>query len=123
MIVGLGTDIIEIERIKKAILKNDRFLQKNYTKKEIEYCSKKSSYESYAGYFCAKEAFFKAMGTGMQKFDLSGVEVYKNDAGKPYLKFSNEIQIKLKQMNISQVHITISHSDIYAVANCILEGF
>ncbi|MCX7905065.1 MAG: holo-ACP synthase, partial [Caloramator sp.] len=67
MIVGIGTDIIEIERIKRAIERNRLFINKIYTENEIEYLKNKNT-ESYAGYFCAKEAVAKALGTGISGF-------------------------------------------------------
>ncbi len=89
MIIGLGTDIIEISRIKKAIERTPTFLEKVFTKKEIEYVSKKKNpYPNYAGKFAAKEAISKAFGTGVRNFSLLDLEIINNDLGKPIVYLS-----------------------------------
>ena len=115
-----GTDIIEIERIKKAILEHgENFLEEIYTKKEIEYCNSKNNakYQHFAARFAAKEAIFKAISSLVEnKYKLSWKNAekinYKN--GKP--------NIKLIGINIenSSIDISISHCKEYAVAMCTL---
>ena len=118
MIIGLGTDIVEISRIKKAIERTSTFLEKVYTKKEIEYISKKKNpYPSYAGRFAAKEAISKAFGTGVRKFGLLDIEILNDDLGKPLVYLSDEL---IKKYN-GKLNLSISHSKEYATATAILE--
>lgn len=115
-----GTDIIEIERIKKAILEHgDNFLDEIYTKKEIEYCNSKNNakYQHFAARFAAKEAIFKAISSLVEnKYKLSwkNAEIINDKNGKP--------NIKLIGINIenSSIDISISHCKEYAVAMCTL---
>lgn len=117
-IIGLGTDIVEISRIEKAINKTEKFLTKVFTDKEIRYCeSKKSRFESYAGRFCAKEAIAKAMGTGVRNFELTDIEVLNDDLGKPYVKLYGNLEPLLKN---KELMITISHCKEYATATAII---
>ena len=84
MIFGVGTDLVEIGRIQKAIEKNPRFLQKVYTEEEIRYCQrKKNPWQSFAARFAAKEAVSKAMGTGLGKIKLTDIEVKNQSSGQP----------------------------------------
>lgn len=119
MIIGLGTDIVEISRIKKAIERTSTFLEKVYTKKEIEYISqKKNPYPSYAGRFAAKEAISKAFGTGVREFGLLDIEILNDDLGKPVVYLSG----KLSKKYSGKLNLSISHSKEYATATAILEG-
>ena len=91
-IYGIGTDIIEISRIRDAINRTSSFKKKVYTEKEIEYIEKKKEpYVSYAGRFAAKEAVSKALGTGVRGFSLSDVEILNDELGKPNVVLYNEI--------------------------------
>lgn len=99
----IGTDIVKISRIEKSI-ERQSFVNDVFTDREIEYC--KSS-ESYAGIFAAKEAYFKAVGTGINT-RLKNIEVLHDDKGKPYFS------------NIENSDLSISHDGDYAVATVIL---
>ncbi|WP_319204439.1 holo-ACP synthase [uncultured Ilyobacter sp.] len=117
-ITGIGNDIVEIDRIKKAIVKNSRFKDRVYTSKEIDYLEKKSDpYPGYAGRFAAKEAVSKAMGTGVRGFNLCDIEVVNDSLGKPEVKFYGALEEKYKEF---RVMLTISHSREYATAMAIL---
>ncbi|ADO82134.1 holo-ACP synthase [Ilyobacter polytropus] len=117
-ITGIGNDIVEIDRIKKAIVKNSRFKDRVYTSNEIDYLEKKSDpYPGYAGRFAAKEAVSKAMGTGVRGFNLCDIEVVNNSLGKPEVKFYGALEEKYKDF---KVMLTISHSREYATAMAIL---
>ncbi|MDE6470426.1 MAG: holo-ACP synthase [Eubacterium sp.] len=99
----IGTDIVKISRIEKSI-KNDTFLQQVFTEREIEYCKKA---ESFAGLFACKEAYFKAIGTGI-KFPLTDVEILHDDKGKPYIN------------GIENSDVSVSHDGEYAIATVII---
>ena len=121
MIVGIGNDIVEIERIEKAILK-EGFKNKVYTQKELENLEKRGNRtESYAGIFSAKEAISKAIGTGVREFSLTDLEILNDDLGKPYVLVSEKLDkiLRNKKENY-QIEISISHSKKYATAIAII---
>ena len=121
MKIFCGTDIIEIDRIRDSIEEwGEKFLKKVYTKKEIEYCEKrkKVKYQHYAARFAAKEAVFKALSSLLKnKMDLlwENIEILKNEQGRPYVHLIN-IEIE----EISQIDISLSHCEKYAVANVVV---
>ncbi len=111
MIKGVGVDIIEIDRVQKILDRyGQQFLEKIYTKKEIEYCSSKAkAAQHYAARFAAKEAISKAIGTGFNKdLMLRDIEVDRDKNGKPH--------VKIKNQRNENILISISHSDHYVVA-------
>lgn len=118
MKIACGTDIIEIERIKKSIEKlGEKFLNKIYTKQEIEYCESKKvqKYQSYAGRFAVKEAVFKAISFKLKdKYQISwkDIETVVNDQGKPELKIMG-----VDMGDVESVDVSISHCKTYAIAN------
>ena len=121
MIVGIGNDIIEIERIEKAISK-ESFKNKVYTQRELENIQKRGNRtETYAGIFSAKEAISKAIGTGVREFSLTDLEILNDDLGKPYVVVSEKLDkiIKSKKEDY-QIEISISHSKKYATAVAII---
>ena len=121
MIIGIGNDIIEIERIEKAISK-EGFKNKIYSQRELENIQKRGNRtETYAGIFSAKEAISKAIGTGVREFSLTDLEILNDDLGKPYVVVSERLDkiIKSKKENY-QIEISISHSKKYAIAMAII---
>ena len=121
MIVGIGNDIIEIERIEKAISK-ESFKIKIYTQRELENIEKRGDrVETYAGIFSAKEAISKAIGTGVREFSLTDLEILNDDLGKPYVVVSEKLDKILKTKKEDyQIEISISHSRKYATAMAII---
>lgn len=112
----IGIDIVEINRIKKAIEKRgERFLGKIYTKAEIEYCElkNKSKYQSYAARFAVKEAVYKIIANLNVKEQITwkSIETVVLPSGKPEVKLNG-----LNISSISNLEISISHSKEYAVA-------
>jgi len=123
LILGLGIDIIEIERIKHSVDKfKDHFLNKIYTQSELEYClSKKNKYQHLAARFTAKEAVFKALSSGVQsKTGWKDIEIVNGHHGQPvvYLKGKIEKLIPSDQIII----ISISHSRDFAACIAILSN-
>ena len=119
MKVTVGTDIIEVERIKNAIESNKQFANTVFTDKEIEYCESKnkSKYEHYSTRFAAKEAMFKAISIYLKnKYSISwkNVEVLNDKNGRPYI---NLLDINV---NIKDVDISLSHIKDYAIANVVV---
>ena len=121
MIVGIGNDIIEIERIEKAISK-EGFKNKIYTQRELKNIEKRGNRtETYAGIFSAKEAISKAIGTGVREFSLTNLEILNDDLGKPYVVVSEKLDKILKAKKEDyQIEISISHSKKYATAMAII---
>ena len=121
MIVGIGNDIIEIERIEKAISK-EGFKNKIYTQRELKNIEKRGNRtETYAGIFSAKEAISKAIGTGVREFSLTDLEILNDDLGKPYVVISEKLDKILKAKKEDyQIEISISHSKKYATAVAIV---
>ena len=118
MKVTCGTDIIEIERVKESIEKlGTKFLERVFTKKEIEYCESKNNqkYQHYAARFAAKEAAFKAISWKIDdKYEVcwKDFEILNDKQGRPKL---NIIGIELK--DVESVDLSMSHCKKYAVAN------
>ena len=116
MILGVGTDIIEIERIKKAIERTPKFLEKTFTEKEIElFKSKAMKAESIAGNFAAKEAISKAIGRGFRGFAFNDLEVLRDELGKPIVNISDKVKEFLEYEEVI-FHISISHNKTCAIA-------
>lgn len=121
MNIACGTDIIEIERIKKTIeATNGKFINEIYTDKEIEYCESKKiqKYQHYAVRFSAKEAIFKALSTILEdKYSISwkDVEVVDDKNGRPVINFINKKFSKLISIDIS-----LSHCKEYAIAYVVM---
>ncbi len=122
MIYGIGTDIIEIDRIRKAILRNPRFIERLFTQAEMEYYEKRNmNVQSIAGGFSAKEAVFKALGTGLSSFRWKDVEILRCSAGKPVVRFNAKVKQYVDENNIGDIHVTISHCKDFATATAIAE--
>lgn len=112
---SVGTDIIEIERIKKSI-KSVGFIKRVFSQEEIDLFKLKNySPQTIAANFCGKEAFSKALGSGVIGFALSDVSILRNKSGKPYIKLSNNAQEIAKSKNL-EFDISLSHTKEYAVA-------
>lgn len=119
-ILDIGIDIVEIGRIKEAIKKNDRFLEKIFTENEIEYFkSNNFRAESIAGNFSAKEAISKSLGTGIRNFNFKDIEILRNEIGKPIVKTYNNLEKICIDYNVLEIKVSISHCKEYAVANAI----
>ena len=124
MTFGIGVDVIEVSRIQKEISKPDfGFRDRVFTEDEIKYCESKSNKEqNYAARFAAKEAFFKALGTGWSNgYAWTDVEVTKDETGKPYLLTHRKVKEFLEQNQISKVNVSLSHIKETATAIVILE--
>jgi holo-[acyl-carrier protein] synthase len=123
MIYGIGVDLIEIERIKQAIERNgQRFIDRLYTEEEQAYCSQRPSYACYAARFTAKEAFLKAMGTGLRRgMRWRDIEVYTDELGKPHLRIYGYLQERCQSERLQRIHLSLSHSTAYAIAQVVIE--
>lgn len=123
MITGIGTDLIEIARIQRAIEKNPHFMERVYTANEIAYCQrKKNVWQSFAARFAAKEAVSKAFGTGIGAVGLMEIEIVNTEKGQPVVVLHGKALQLAADRNIQRVHISLSHSEAYAMATAVLEG-
>lgn len=114
----VGIDIIETSRIAKSISKV-HFVERVFSKDEIELCnSKQNPIESFSARFCVKEAFSKALGTGVRNFSLNEVSTLNDNLGCPYIVLTGEAKELAKDFKIS---VSISHTKEYATAIVILE--
>jgi phosphopantetheine--protein transferase-like protein len=121
MIKGTGIDITEIERIKNN-LNSQSFLYKIYSNRELEYLeSRKFNPQTAAGMFAAKEAVAKCLGTGFSNFGPCHIEILKDEMGKPTVNLTGNALKKALELNITIIHISISHTKDYAVAQCVAE--
>lgn len=121
MILGIGTDIIEIARIKRSIEQyQQRFLDRLFTSDEQAYClSHKNPYPCFAARFAAKEAIAKALGTGIGSLNWLDIEICKNKQGKPFVKLSPKANDLFK---FPQLHLSISHCQEYATAYAVWDS-
>jgi holo-[acyl-carrier protein] synthase len=125
MVVGVGTDLIEIARIAQSVDRfGDRFLQRIYTAQEIAYCQrKKSSAESLAARFAAKEAAAKALGTGINHgIGWLDLEVVREPSGKPTLQLSGRAAKRARQLGVATINLSLTHSKDIAMAFVIMEN-
>ena len=124
MIVGLGLDIIEVDRIRGVFLRHkDRFVKRVLTDAEQAYVLRyKDPAERLAGRWAAKEAAFKALGTGLAEgMRWRDVEIIRAPSGKPELQFRGAALKRLTELGATCQHLTITHGDNLAVAQVILE--
>ena len=125
MVIGIGIDIAEVDRVREAIARHgERFLSRIYTEAERRYCeSKVNKFERFAGRFAAKEAAMKAIGTGWH----GGVawrdfEVTRAASGQPIIRFGGAAAKIAESMGVKKALVTISHTEQQAVAQVLLEG-
>lgn len=123
MIIGIGTDIIEVERIRKHIEAGFGFKEKVFTLKEIAYCeSKTNKAQNYAARFSAKEAFLKAVGTGLRHgLAFTDIEVVNDELGKPEMKLHGEAKLLIKKMGATNIQISLTHLRDWVNAMVIIE--
>ncbi len=119
MILGIGNDLIEIERVEKACEKQ-AFLSRCYTEKEIELCQGKSS--MLAGNFAVKESVAKAFGTGFRNFETRDIEVLRDELGKPYVNLYGGAKKIFEEKKASFLHVSITNTKDYASAMAVLES-
>ncbi len=126
MIVGTGTDLMEIARIRETVTRyGDRFLTRVFTPEEVAYCQRKihNAAESLAARFAAKEAAAKALGTGIAGgVAWTEIEVRRLPGARPTLHFTGRAADRAAAMRVRVAHLTISHSRDFAIALVVLEA-
>lgn len=126
MIVSIGVDIIEVYRIRETLERTPRFAERVFTIAEKDYCESKgaAAAQSYAARFAAKEAFLKALKTGWRgKITWHDMEIVNDEQGAPFLKISGEVERLLGEMNVTNYHLSMSHTTDHATATVILEKY
>ncbi len=124
MIAGIGTDIVEVNRIEASLAKfGDAFAKRILAKQEwAQYKQTKQSARFLAKRFAAKEAFSKAMGTGLREpVTLQNIAVVHDDLGKPMFHLQPELQVRVDAEKIGHMHLSISDEKNLAVAFVVLE--
>ena len=123
MIFGVGTDIIEVNRVKTVMESDIGFRDKIFTEGEIVYCEKmKNKQQHYAARYSAKEAFLKALGTGW-RFGIryADIDVFHDLLGNPHIRLYGKAEELAQKENISKIHVSLSHVREMATATVILE--
>ena len=121
-ILGCGTDIVEISRLRQAVKRWQKgFLERVFTPREIKYAMRRRFYlQHLAGRFAAKEAILKALGDGFSIVHLKHIEIINNKHGQPEAALSGPLQKLCKRKQVQSIMISISHSHEYATAMAIL---
>ncbi|MCX6641434.1 MAG: holo-ACP synthase [bacterium] len=122
--LGLGIDEMEVARLQSDLEAKTGLRDELFTPGEIAYCeSKRYPAPHFAGRFCAKEALFKALGTGYREgMSWREIEVTNDSLGKPLLSVSGKVQEKIQSLGVDNIFISISHTRDHAIAIVILEA-
>jgi holo-[acyl-carrier protein] synthase len=125
VIVGLGADIAEVERVRAAIARyGEPFLRRIYTPAERRYCEKfRNKDERFAGRFAAKEAAMKALGTGWRRgIRWTDIEVVREKSGRPTLELRGAAKKVAEALGVKRISVTITHTKDLAFAEVIVEN-
>ena len=119
MIYGIGCDICDIARFESA---PEGFDRRFFTPGEQElFDTKKKRAQTVAANFAVKEAFSKALGTGVSGFGLTDIEVLRDDLGKPYINLYGNAKEICEGLGIENIHVSVSHTDAMCMAYVVLE--
>ncbi len=123
MIYGIGIDNIEVNRVKKQLDEDNGFKEKIFTLNEIKYCESKANRSfNYAARFAAKEAFFKALGTGWRDgMAFNEIEVNNDDLGTPEILLYGKTKTYVEQKKLKNIQVSLSHIKEFATAFVIIE--
>ena len=124
MVIGLGTDLIEVERIKRSVARfGDAFLNRVFTAGEIAYCAaKKNAAESFAARFAAKEAGAKALGTGISRgVSWREFEVTRRPGQRPELRLSGRAAEIAQGLGVKRISLSLTHSRELSMAVVVVE--
>ena len=123
MIVGIGIDLVKISRIRQLVQRwARRFLDRVFTEREQQYCYEHRDPSPHlSGRFAVKEAIFKALGAGRAKgIRCNDIEVLNTPQGKPFVTVSGTAKQRLAELEVTEIHVSISHDTDYAVGQVIL---
>ena len=126
MVVGVGTDLIEIARVQASIDRfGEQFLRRIYTDGEIAYCQRKkrNAAESFAARFAAKEAAAKALGTGISRgVSWREIEVLRERGQRPELALQGRAAARAQALGVTRISLSLTHSRDVAMAMVVMEG-
>ena len=125
MIVGMGVDLAEVERLEAAIRRHGRaFVERVFTAGEIRYCeSHRNATERYAARFAAKEAAMKALGTGWRRgVRWVDIEVANKPGGRPTLRLHGRTKELAEERGVRRISLSVTHTAGFALAQVIFEG-
>jgi holo-[acyl-carrier protein] synthase len=125
MIKGIGTDIVEVDRLERATQLHGRaFLARLFTATEMEYCEGQwRRFESYAARFAAKEAFLKALGSGGRDgISWQDLDVVRDSLGRPDMVVKGNALLAARRLGVDRVFLALSHTSGMATAAIVLEG-
>jgi holo-[acyl-carrier protein] synthase len=117
--MGIGIDIVEVQRIQQLAEEHEAFLTRVYTESEIRYCSaKKNRHQHFAARFAAKESVLKALGVGWARdVRWTDIEVVNDALGRPRINTYGEVKRLMEEKNISEILVSLSHTSGYAIAS------
>lgn len=124
MIFGIGTDLVDVERLAEKMEKKTGFKELVFSGDEIVYCEARTfKYEHYAARFAAKESFLKAIGTGWSKGTaFNEIEIFNDEQGKPELRFLGITAKTVEELKPGKVSVSLSHTKTMASAIVIIEN-
>lgn len=117
--MGIGIDIVEVQRIQQLVEEHEAFLTRVYTESEISYCSrKKNKHQHFAARFAAKESVLKALGVGWARdVKWTDIEVVNDALGRPRINTYGEVKRLAEEKNIKEILVSLSHTPGYAIAS------
>lgn len=123
MIIGIGTDLFEVERMKSRIEKQPSFIDGIFTTNEINYCNQfKNKAQRFAARYAAKEALLKALGTGWRYgITFKDINIVNDDLGKPSIELSGIAKNIADKLKVTSIHLSMSHTNSLANAYVILQ--
>src|SRR5215471_15183415 len=124
MIVAIGIDIIEVERVREVLIRTPRFAERVFTAAERAYCDSRGvvAAQHYAARFAAKEAALKAFQTGWRGgISWQDIEVCARETGAPYLILHGEVKTMFEASGATALHLSLAHTSEHAIAQVILE--
>ena len=123
MIFGIGTDLIEVERVAEKMEKKAGFKELVFSADEIIYCEAMTfKYEHYAARFAAKEAFLKAIGTGWRNGTaFNEIEIYNDEEGKPEIRFHGITAKTIADLKLGKIFVSLSHLKTMVCAMVVIE--
>jgi len=120
MVLGLGVDIVEIERMRLALARRPRLKQRLFSEEEQHYCEQKAHPDiHYALRFAAKEAVLKALGTGFSGMNFLDVEVMHDEKGRPFPRLSGAAKEYADKLGVIEMHLSLSYTHSTAVASAV----
>lgn len=125
MMAGIGTDIVEVDRIAASLGKEQGFREMVFSSLEVAYCEAKThKYEHYAARFAAKEAFLKAIGTGWKNgTSFNEIEIYNDASGRPHIRLLGATAVTLSELIPGKIQVSLSHTATVAIAVILVGRF